>query len=105
MEGIFMTTTRPYIHTEGGKWRYNEAMASPVKSTVDPEPTSKKEPNHGKTAVKQQRRPVKAISVKGLRGLYGCEMLRIPHWLDNRLTVNCEILATCSSTYSPVSTS
>jgi hypothetical protein len=32
-------------------------------------------------------------------------MLRIPHCLDNRLTVNCEILATCSSTYSPVRTS
>jgi hypothetical protein len=30
-------------------------------------------------------------------------MLRIPHCLDNRLTVNCEILATFSSTYSPVS--
>jgi hypothetical protein len=29
-------------------------------------------------------------------------MLRIPHCLDNRLTVNCEILATCSSTYSTV---
>jgi hypothetical protein len=32
-------------------------------------------------------------------------MLKIPHCLDNRLTVNCEILATCSSTYSPVRTS
>jgi hypothetical protein len=32
-------------------------------------------------------------------------VLRIPHCLDNRLTVNCEILATCSSTYSPVRTS
>jgi hypothetical protein len=32
-------------------------------------------------------------------------MLRIPHCLDNRLTVNCEILATCSSTYSPVRSS
>jgi hypothetical protein len=29
-------------------------------------------------------------------------MLRIPHCLDNRLTVNCEILATCSSTYSHI---
>jgi hypothetical protein len=28
-----------------------------------------------------------------------------PHCLDSRLTVNCEILATCSSTYSPVRTS
>jgi hypothetical protein len=27
------------------------------------------------------------------------------HCLDNRLTVNCEILATCSSTYSPIRTS
>jgi hypothetical protein len=32
-------------------------------------------------------------------------MLRIPHCLDSRLTVNCEILATCSSTYSPLRTS
>jgi hypothetical protein len=46
-----------------------------------------------------------AIPVTGLGGLYGCEMLRIPHCLDNRFTVNFEILATCSSTYSPVRTS
>jgi hypothetical protein len=32
-------------------------------------------------------------------------MLRISHCLDSRLTVNCEILATCSSTYNPVRTS
>jgi hypothetical protein len=38
-------------------------------------------------------------------GLWGCEMLRIPYCPDSRLTVNCEILATCSSTYSPVRTS
>jgi hypothetical protein len=52
-------------------------------------------------------RPVKlkAIPVTGLGGLYGCEILRIPHCLDNRFTVNCETLATCSSTYSPVCTS
>jgi hypothetical protein len=47
----------------------------------------------------------KAIPIRGLAGLEGCEMLRIPHCLDNRLTVNCEILATCSSTYCPVCTS
>jgi hypothetical protein len=41
-----------------------------------------------------------AIPVTGRGGLYGCEMLRIPHCLDNGLTVNCEILATCGSTYS-----
>jgi hypothetical protein len=35
----------------------------------------------------------------------GRAMLRIPHCLDNRLTVNIEILATYSSTYSPVCTS
>jgi hypothetical protein len=40
----------------------------------------------------------KVIPVTGLVGLLGCEMLKIPHCLDNRLTVNCEILATCSST-------
>jgi hypothetical protein len=43
----------------------------------------------------------KAIPVTG----QSCEMLRIQHCLDNRLTVNCEILATCSSIYSPVRTS
>jgi hypothetical protein len=47
----------------------------------------------------------KAIPVTGLGGLYDFEMLRIPHCLDSRLTVNCEILATCSSNYSPVRTS
>jgi hypothetical protein len=31
--------------------------------------------------------------------------VRIPHCLDNRLIVNCEILVACSSTYSPVRTS
>jgi hypothetical protein len=47
----------------------------------------------------------KAIPLTARGGLQGYEMLRIPHCLDNRLTVNCEILATCSSTYSPVLTS
>jgi hypothetical protein len=47
----------------------------------------------------------KAILVTGLGGPQGCEMSRIPHCLDNRYTVNCEILAICSSTYSPVRTS
>jgi hypothetical protein len=47
----------------------------------------------------------KAIPVTGRGGLLGCKMLRISHCLDNRLTVNCKILATCSSTYSPVCTS
>jgi hypothetical protein len=28
---------------------------------------------------------IKAISITGRGGLYGCEMLRIPHCLDNRL--------------------
>jgi hypothetical protein len=46
-----------------------------------------------------------AIPVTDRGGPVGFEMLRIPHCLDNRLTVNCEILATCSSTYSPVRTS
>jgi hypothetical protein len=48
---------------------------------------------------------IKAIPVTGSGGQQGCEMLRIPHCRDNRLAVNCEILATCSSTYSPVRTS
>jgi hypothetical protein len=29
---------------------------------------------------------VKAIPVKGCEGLYGCEMSRLPHSLDSRLT-------------------
>jgi hypothetical protein len=29
---------------------------------------------------------LKAIPVTGHRGLWGCEMLRIPHCLDNQLT-------------------
>jgi hypothetical protein len=33
------------------------------------------------------------------------EAYRVVRCLDNLLTVNCEILATCSSTYSPVRTS
>jgi hypothetical protein len=38
----------------------------------------------------------KAIPVTGLGGLYGCEMLRIPHFLDKRLkkilnTLKCTI--------------
>jgi hypothetical protein len=47
----------------------------------------------------------KTISVTSHLGQQDCETLRIPHCLDNRLTVNCEILATCSSTYNPVHTS
>jgi hypothetical protein len=47
----------------------------------------------------------KDIPETGRGGPQSCEMLRIQHCLDNRLTVNCEILATCSSTYSPVRTS
>jgi hypothetical protein len=50
-------------------------------------------------------RKSKAIPLTGRGRLWGCVMLRIPHCLENRLTVNCEILATCSSTYSPVRTS
>jgi hypothetical protein len=34
----------------------------------------------------------KAIPITGRGGLSGCEMLRIPHCLDSRLTVNCGIL-------------
>jgi hypothetical protein len=47
----------------------------------------------------------KDIPITSRGSLYGCEMLKIPHCLDNRLTVNCEILVICSSTYSPVRTS
>jgi hypothetical protein len=47
----------------------------------------------------------KTIPVTGRGDLNGCEMLSIPHCLDIQLTVNCEILATCSSTYSTVRSS
>jgi hypothetical protein len=56
-------------------------------------------------------RPVKvksksrAIPGTGCGGIEDCEMLMIPHCLDNRLTVKCDILATCNSTYGPVRTS
>jgi hypothetical protein len=53
----------------------------------------------------KSKKKSKAIPVTGLGGIYGCMMLGIPHCLDNRLTVNCEILVACSSTYSPVRTS
>jgi hypothetical protein len=36
---------------------------------------------------------VKLFKQQIVKGLYtGCKMLRVPHCLDNRLTVNCEIL-------------
>jgi hypothetical protein len=57
------------------------------------------------TCYAKKKKKKKAIPVTGIESLWGCEMLRIPHCLDNRLTVNCEILATCSSTYCPVRTS
>jgi hypothetical protein len=34
----------------------------------------------------QVKKKSKAVPVTGLGGLQGCEMLRIPHCLDNRLT-------------------
>jgi hypothetical protein len=43
----------------------------------------------------------KAIPVTGLGGLQGCEMLRIPHCLDNRLTDGGKFV---SPTHSPHST-
>jgi hypothetical protein len=36
--------------------------------------------------VKKKKKKSKAIPVTGRGGLEGCEMLRIPHCLDNRLT-------------------
>jgi hypothetical protein len=35
----------------------------------------------------------KAIPVTGLGGLWGCEMLRIPHCLDNRLTDGSKVVS------------
>jgi hypothetical protein len=37
----------------------------------------------------------KTIPVTGRGGLYGCEMLRIPHSLDNRLTDGGKIVCLC----------
>jgi hypothetical protein len=48
-----------------------------------------------------QRSPTKAITVRGRGGLQGCEMLRIPHWLDSRLTEGGKVF---SLTYQPRST-
>jgi hypothetical protein len=58
---------------------------------------------HYITEPKNTTQKGKTIPVTGCAG--PCETLRIPQCLDNRLTVNCEILATCSSIYSPVRTS
>jgi hypothetical protein len=52
--------------------------------------------------------PVHSVSTDSVAHLdsYPRNRPRRPaHFLDNRLTVNCKILATCSSTYSPVRTS
>jgi hypothetical protein len=57
------------------------------------------------TGVGNLEKKSKPVPITGRGGVQGCEMLRIPHCLDNRLTVNWEILATCSNTYSPVRTS
>jgi hypothetical protein len=35
----------------------------------------------------------KAIPITGLGGLLGCEMLRIPHCLDNRLTYGGKVVS------------
>jgi hypothetical protein len=35
----------------------------------------------------------KAIPVTRRGGLYGCEMLRMPHCLDNRLIDDCEVIS------------
>jgi hypothetical protein len=36
--------------------------------------------------LKKSKKKIKAIPVTGLGGVYGCEMLRIPHCLGNLLT-------------------
>jgi hypothetical protein len=43
----------------------------------------------------------KAIPVTGLEGLWGCEVLRIPHCLDSRLIDGCEVV---NPTHRPRST-
>jgi hypothetical protein len=35
----------------------------------------------------------KAITVTGRGGPYGCEILRVPHFLDNRLTDGCKVVS------------
>jgi hypothetical protein len=39
------------------------------------------------------KKKVKLSPMVGLRGLYGCEILRIPHCLDNRLTDGGEVVS------------
>jgi hypothetical protein len=45
------------------------------------------------TAAHKVKKEVKAVSVAGRGGLWGCEMLRIPHCLDNRLTDGSEVVS------------
>jgi hypothetical protein len=40
----------------------------------------------------------KAIALTGCGGLYGCEMLRILHYLDNRLTDGGEVVGLTHTT-------
>jgi hypothetical protein len=50
---------------------------------------------------KKVKKRSKAIPVTGRGGLYGCEMLRIPHCLDSRLTDGGKAV---SPTHRPLST-
>jgi hypothetical protein len=50
---------------------------------------------------RQAKKKSKTIPVTGRGGLYGCEMLRIPHCLDNRLTDGGKV---ASPTHRPRST-
>jgi hypothetical protein len=44
----------------------------------------------------------KAIPVTGRGGPYGCELSRLPHFLDNCLTDGCEVISlTCQLPFTP----
>jgi hypothetical protein len=44
----------------------------------------------------------KAIPVTGREGPYGCEMLRVPHYLDSRLTDDGKVVSiTCQPPFTP----
>jgi hypothetical protein len=43
--------------------------------------------------VTEEKKPTKAIPVTGRGGPYGCEMSRLPHFLENRLTGGGEVVS------------
>jgi hypothetical protein len=77
-------------------------VAPPICSNPKPDYRMGKNPfpvqlnnnNKGKKKKKKRKkRKSKAIPVTGLGDIQGCEMLRIPHCLDNRLTDGSKVVS------------